>query len=147
MKTDSDIYSPAKRSAIMRRVRGQNTRPERLLKKELHRLGFRYNSRNSSLPGTPDIVLTKYRMVIFVHGCFWHRHKGCKKTTLPIKNRSFWRKKFSANTKRDLRVSRELTALGWKTLVAWECKILKDPVKLASAIHKRLLASPANRTD
>ena len=134
----SDIYSVEKRSAVMRSVKGRNTRPERLLRHELHRLGFRYSLKPSPLPGTPDIVLRKYRTVIFVHGCFWHRHVGCRKTTLPINNRSFWRKKFAGNIKRDVSVRASLNAGGWKVIVAWECEILKDPGGLANVIWQHL---------
>jgi DNA mismatch endonuclease (patch repair protein) len=97
----------------MRRVRSADTHPEIVIRKTLHRAGFRFRLRNNSLPGKPDIVLPKYRAAIFIHGCFWHRHKGCKEAAMPANNRSYWSVKFEKNVKRDLRVKRELHRLGW----------------------------------
>jgi DNA mismatch endonuclease, patch repair protein len=118
-----DTFSPEKRSEIMRRVRSADTRPEIIVRKMLHRAGFRFRLKNSCLPGKPDIVLPKYRAAIFIHGCFWHRHKGCKEAAMPASNRTYWRAKFERNTKRDLRVQGELQRLGWRVFTVWECQL------------------------
>lgn len=136
---NADIYTPEKRSAIMSKIKAGNTTPELLLRRELHRLGFRFSLRSRLLPGRPDIVLKKYKSVVFVHGCFWHRHSGCRKTTVPLKNRSFWEEKFAANVARDAKAARCLRSLGWKVLIAWECKIMKQAPVVATAINNQLL--------
>ena len=105
----------------MSRIRSTNTKPEVALRRALHRLGFRFRLHGSHLPGKPDIVLTKYRTVIFVHGCFWHRHEGCKIATTPKSNTEFWIEKFSRNVIRDAATLDHLEALGWRVIVAWEC--------------------------
>lgn len=117
-----DTLSPAERSARMARIRSGNTMPELFLRKELHRLGFRYRLHARNLPGKPDLVFPRYKAVVFVHGCFWHRHGGCKIATTPKSNTEFWVNKFERNTSRDARVAKELQALGWNVVVAWECE-------------------------
>lgn len=138
---NTDIYTPAKRSAIMGKVKAGNTVPERLLRRELHHLGFRFSLRSAHLPGRPDIVLNKYKTVVFVHGCFWHRHSDCRKTTVPIKNRPFWKQKFAINVARDAKVAENLQSLGWKVLVAWECEIKKHASLVAMEINNQLRQS------
>lgn len=120
-----DIYTPKQRSALMAKVRKANTRPEIVIRCLLHRLGFRFRLHRHDLPGTPDIVLPKLRTVIFVHGCFWHRHGRCNKATTPSNNAAFWQAKFKANKIRDRRKSALLRREGWKVIVVWECETAK----------------------
>lgn len=117
------------RSRLMARVRTSNTTPELVVRRCLHALGFRFRVHRRDLPGTPDIVLPRHRTAIFVHGCFWHRHSGCVKTTDPKTRPEFWQNKFQANIARDQRNLESLAALGWRTLVIWECET-KDPEAL-----------------
>ena len=118
-----DHVSKAKRSAIMKAVGTENTGPEMTVRKALHRLGYRFRLHRKDLPGSPDIVLPKYKTVIFVHGCFWHRHKGCKKATTPKTNTEYWQAKFRQNVDRDKRNKRALEALGWRVVVVWQCEV------------------------
>jgi DNA mismatch endonuclease (patch repair protein) len=120
MKT-KDHLSKAGRSWNMSRVRSKNTTPEKRVRSMLHQLGFRFRLHAKSLPGIPDIVLPKYRTVIFVHGCFWHLHKDCKKSRIPTHQRNFWLKKLNDNVVRDKRHQDALRALGWHAIVIWEC--------------------------
>ena len=106
----------------MSRIRGTDTRPEVLVRSALHRAGFRFRLYTRCLPGRPDIVLPKYGVVIFVHGCFWHRH-GCALSSEPATRRAFWQAKFDANVARDKRNARALRALGWRVLTVWECAL------------------------
>jgi DNA mismatch endonuclease (patch repair protein) len=119
----TDIYSPAKRSEIMSRVPSQGTVPEMRVRRALHRLGFRFRLHRRDLPGSPDLVLPKHRVVVFVHGCFWHQHPGCKKATVPKQNRKFWIAKLARNCQRDQEVEAALIALGWRVITVWECEI------------------------
>ena len=117
-----DIYSREKRSEIMSKVRSQSTGPEIIVRKYLHSLGFRFRLHSKKLPGTPDIVLRKYQSVIFVHGCFWHHHKGCRRSKMPSSNMEFWDTKISTNIRRDKRNTSKLKQLGWRVLIIWECE-------------------------
>ncbi|WP_175839179.1 very short patch repair endonuclease [Burkholderia anthina] len=135
-----DNLSPELRSALMAKVRGKDTRPELVVRTMLHRSGFRYRLHVGTLPGRPDIVLPRWKTVIFVHGCFWHRHSGCKLTTTPKTHTSFWLEKFNANIKRDIANKLALEQAGWKVLIIWECET-RDPEKLLKAA-KLLLESP-----
>lgn len=110
----------------MRSVRRENTTPEIKVRKALHRLGYRFRLYDKSLPGSPDIVLKKFKTVIFVHGCFWHRHPMCKYATFPKTRTEFWSKKFHANVTRDNLNIEKLTNMGWRVLIIWECQT-KDP--------------------
>lgn len=107
----------------MSRIRSQNTKPEIALRQALHRLGLRYRLGGSGLPGRPDLVFPRHKAVVFVHGCFWHRHSGCKVASTPKSNSEFWSAKFQRNVERDSAVTSELTKLGWKVLVVWECEL------------------------
>jgi DNA mismatch endonuclease (patch repair protein) len=109
------------RSEMMSRIGSRNTKPEMVLRQGLHAAGFRYRLHARNLPGSPDIVLPKYRSVILVHGCFWHAHKGCRNFRLPKSNTNFWREKLVRNAERDTRQLKELQDAGWRTLVVWEC--------------------------
>ncbi len=122
----------------MSRVRSRHTKPELIIRSLLHRAGFRFRIRNKALPGSPDIVLPKYKTAVFVHGCYWHRHEGCPKATMPKSNQEFWRKKFDGNVARDRKVQRELEQLQWRVLVLWECEIMKDPLAVLDAVAGEL---------
>jgi len=136
----TDIYSPAKRSEVMAKVRGRDTGIERLLRSALHAQGLRFRLNVAKLPGRPDIVFPRYHTVVFVHGCFWHRHKACKRAALPKTNPDFWEAKLSANADRDRAVGKVLRHAGWHTLIVWECEILKDAGETARRIRERLLS-------
>lgn len=116
-----DVYTKAKRSELMSRIRSRDTRPERLVRSTLHRLGYRFRLHRADLPGKPDIVLPRYSAVIFVHGCFWHRHAGCSYAVLPSSNRVFWSKKLNGNRRRDRLSVQKLRGDGWRVAVLWEC--------------------------
>lgn len=118
-----DFLTPEGRSERMSRIRSANTTPELTLRRQLHALGFRFRLGGGGLPGKPDIVLPKYRTVVFVNGCFWHRHEGCTIATTPKSNTQFWVDKFSRNVERDRRVMRQLCEMGWHVLTAWECEL------------------------
>ena len=111
------------RSRIMAAIRGHDTAPERLVRSALHRHGLRFRLHVRDLPGRPDIVLPRHRTVILVHGCFWHRHIGCPKGTLPATNRAWWVAKLRRNRARDRRNVRDLQAAGWRVIVVWECEL------------------------
>lgn len=119
-----DVFSPAKRSEIMRRVRSKGTTPELLVRRVVTKMGFRYRLNSKTLPGHPDLVFSRLRKVIFVHGCFWHGH-SCKAADLPESNRGYWEAKRSRNVARDGRTRRELSRHGWESLVVWECQVNK----------------------
>lgn len=120
----SDIFSSQKRSDIMSKISGKNTKPEILVRKFLFSKGFRYRINVKTLPGKPDIVLPKYKTIIFVNGCFWHGH-NCKKGKLPSSNTDFWKEKISNNKSRDAKNSDLLVKLGWKVIIIWQCEISK----------------------
>ena len=118
-----DHLTPEKRSWNMSRIKSKDTTPERIVRSFLHRNGFRFRLHVKDLPGKPDIVLSKYKTVIEVRGCFWHRHPGCKVATTPSSNKEYWLKKFASNVARDQRTEQELKKLGWNIIVIWECEI------------------------
>ena len=128
-----DRITHDQRSHLMSQVRAKNTKPELVVRSFLHRNGFRFRLHVKDLPGTPDIVLPKYKTVVDVRGCYWHRHKGCKKTTTPLTNVEFWQKKFTENIARDQRTEAELRRLGWRVIVIWDCEI---PKKLDSIVKQ-----------
>jgi DNA mismatch endonuclease (patch repair protein) len=119
----ADIVDKATRSRFMSGIRSRNTKPETRVRSALHREGLRYRLNDRSLVGAPDLVFPKYRAVLFVHGCFWHRHAGCPKATMPSTNTQFWRNKFERNEARDKEVRRQLLVGGWRVGVVWECII------------------------
>lgn len=119
----ADFLTPHERSRRMARIRSRDTLPELALRRELHRIGLRFTLGNSRLPGKPDLVFPRYKAVVFVHGCFWHRHHGCSIATMPKSNTSFWQDKFNRNVERDRRVAEELVSAGWRVIVAWECAL------------------------
>tara|TARA_R110001583_G_scaffold195050_3_gene368826 strand:- start:11551 stop:11988 length:438 start_codon:yes stop_codon:yes gene_type:complete len=116
-----DVVDQKTRSRMMSGIRSANTRPEILLRKALHARGYRFWLHDRRLPGTPDIVLPKWRVAIQVHGCFWHRHAGCPKATTPASNAEFWQAKFDTNVRRDAAAAEKLLEQGWRLLVVWEC--------------------------
>jgi DNA mismatch endonuclease (patch repair protein) len=122
----ADIFTPEKRSQVMSRIRSRNTKPELAVRSMLHRLGYRFTvngQKNRSLPGRPDIVLPKYRTVIFVHGCFWHGHENCSKFRMPKSRHSYWKRKIDGNRDRDLRNEDALSDMGWRVVTVWECRL------------------------
>lgn len=125
----TDRLSPERRSRLMSHVKSKDTTPEKIVRSWLHRHGYRFRLHRKDLPGSPDIVLPKHRAVVFVHGCFWHRHPGCGKATTPEDNREFWQAKFEKNVARDRRVREELEALGWRVFVVWGCEIRKKDLQ------------------
>lgn len=118
-----DTLTPEQRHKNMQHIRSKDTKPELIIRKFLFSKGFRYKKNDSRLPGHPDIVLPKYRTVVFVHGCFWHRHPGCQKASTPTNNREFWQRKFNANVERDYKQQNQLKEMGWHVIVVWECEI------------------------
>ncbi len=117
----ADVHTPEQRSYNMSRIRGKNTRPEELVRRYLFAQGFRYRKNDARFPGKPDIVLPKYKTVIFVNGCFWHAHEGCKYFVWPKSNVDFWERKINGNIQRDLRNNQLLSEQGWNVIVIWEC--------------------------
>lgn len=128
-----DRLTAVERSALMSRVAQANTKPEKRVRQLLHRNGFRFRLHRRDMPGTPDIVLPSRRTAIFVHGCFWHRHAGCRRATTPATNPERWRLKFERNVARDAAACEALNALGWCVLVVWECELRDEP-----ALERRL---------
>ena len=126
----ADIKTIEARSRNMAAIKGKNTKPEEVVRKYLFHHGFRYRKNVSGLPGTPDIVLPKYKTIIFVNGCFWHKHEGCKYFVWPQNNAEFWREKILKNVERDQRDYRLLKDMGWKVLVVWECQLKKSCIDL-----------------
>lgn len=120
-----DIWPKEKRSNVMSKIRSKDTKPEMILRSQLFRQGFRFRVHRKDLPGKPDIVLTKYRTAIFVHGCFWHLHENCKEGRIPKSNSPYWQKKLENNVKRDKDNICSLELQGWKVIVIWECEIEK----------------------
>ena len=120
-----DRFTEEQRHYCMSQIRNKNTKPELKFRQALWRLGFRYRVNDKRLPGTPDIVLPKYRTVIFIHGCFWHGHKDCKFYTVPKTNTEFWTAKVARNRERDQEVWRQLEAKGWSVIIVWECQLKK----------------------
>ncbi len=134
----SDTFSPSQRSELMARIRSKNTGPERAVRSILSAHGFRFRLHRAGLPGTPDIVMSKRRIAIFVHGCFWHSH-SCQKGRKPGTNKTYWNAKLERNVQRDATNARELKSLGWKRIVVWGCE-LRNVVRLERRIV-RLLAT------
>lgn len=128
----TDVVDAATRSRMMAGIRGKNTRPELFLRKTLHAMGFRYRLGGKGLPGKPDIVFPKLRVVIFVHGCFWHMHE-CKYFKLPATNSQFWREKLEGNVRRDRRVVDELQSKGWTVLTVWECELRESKYQMPNS--------------
>lgn len=132
-----DRLSKQERSRLMSRIRGKDTKPEMVVRKLVHAAGYRYRLHRRDLPGCPDLVFPRYRKVILVHGCFWHRHFCRKGRSTPRTRRGFWKKKFEQNRERDRKNRRALRRQGWQVLVVWECET-KNPDKLLNRLHSFL---------
>ena len=137
----ADKLSKEKRSWNMSRIRSADTKPEILLRSLLHRMGFRFRLHERRLPGRPDIVLPKYRSVIFVHGCFWHQHPGCIEAVRPKTNREYWEAQLDGNVRRDVKHQMAMVEQGWRVFQIWECQLEKDPVLSALQIAEDLRRS------
>ena len=125
----------------MRAIKSKDTKPEVMVRSMLHRAGYRFRKNVATLPGKPDIVLPKYKTVIFVHGCFWHRHRGCKQATTPKTRTEWWQKKFERNVSNDRKHARQLRKLGWHVITVWECQ-LKKPERVFQRLEKVLTTDP-----
>ena len=134
----ADHLTKDKRSWNMRQIKSRHTKPEVLVRSLLHRAGFRFKINDKKLPGKPDIVLPKYKTVIFVHGCFWHRHPNCPKATNPKTNADYWKNKFKKNILRDKKIQEDLKKLNWRIVLVWECEVLSDPISVISNIISQL---------
>lgn len=130
-----DKISKNARSALMARVKGKDSKPELIVRSALHKMGYRFRLHPKELPGSPDIVLPRYKTVLFVHGCFWHRHKGCRASSTPQSNQKYWMDKFIRNVERDKRNRKDLIKMGWHVFVIWECDT-RDGRKLNKRIAK-----------
>lgn len=119
----TDMVSPERRSRIMARIGPKDTKPEMTVRRLVHAMGYRYRLHRRDLPGTPDLVFPSRGKVIFVHGCFWHRHQYCGRASLPKSNRDFWLRKLEGNAERDSQNQQRLAELGWDALVLWECEV------------------------
>lgn len=130
----TDVFTPEQRSAVMAAVKGTNTKPEMLVRKLAHRLGYRFRLHRKDLPGAPDLVFPGRRAVIFVHGCFWHGHDCARGARKPKNNAEYWRDKIARNTSRDAAALTKLNAQGWRALTLWECELKRDdlPARLAA---------------
>ena len=133
----TDTVDSATRSAIMARVRARDTKPEMIVRRIAHGLGFRFRLHRRDLPGSPDLVFPRHKAVIMVHGCFWHRHAGCKYATTPRTREGYWKNKFHGNVVRDRRNEAELSDLGWRVMTIWECET-RDPEAVAERIRAHL---------
>ncbi len=131
----NDIYSNKKRSEIMAKISGKETKPEKIIRSYLFQKGFRYRKNDIRYPGKPDIVLPKYNAVIFINGCFWHGHKGCNKSKLPTTRIEFWKNKIEGNIARDIKNYRLLKEAGWNVIIVWECEI-KNKQKQENRLKK-----------
>jgi DNA mismatch endonuclease, patch repair protein len=139
----ADVHEPETRSYNMSQIQAKDTKPEIIVRKFLHANGFRYRLHVKDLPGKPDLVLPKYNTVIFVHGCFWHVHEGCKYFKLPETNNEFWKEKLYGNKMRDEKHIRVLKDLGWNVIVVWECELkpekkVKTLIKLIQELEKSI---------
>ena len=134
----TDVFTPEKRSAVMRRVKGRDTAPELKVRRILWRLGARYRLHRKDLPGKPDIVLAGRKLAVFVHGCFWHGHDCARGARIPKANRDYWMRKIARNRARDVAARAALAAAGWRVETVWECE-LKEPAALAARVRTWLL--------
>lgn len=131
-----DTVTPTIRSQIMARVKGENTAPEMVVRKALHSAGYRYRLHRKDLPGRPDVVFSSYRLVVFIHGCFWHWH-GCKRSRMPSSNINYWKKKIERNMERDRANQSLLNDDGWEIRIIWECQVLEGTRELLQRLkHK-----------
>lgn len=137
----ADFLTPEQRSALMSKVRGKNTKPEMIVRRALHAMGVRYRLHAKELPGRPDIVMRPRKSAIFVHGCFWHSHPGCRRCRIPSTNSDFWSAKLERNKTRDQAAVQALAEMGWRVLVLWECQTKAGP-DLDSRLAEFVSAEP-----
>jgi DNA mismatch endonuclease (patch repair protein) len=142
----TDVFTPEKRSQVMRQVKAKGTSPELRVRRLLWGLGLRYRLHRKDLPGAPDIVLPSRRLAVFVHGCFWHGHDCARGSRVPKQNRDYWTAKIARNRARDERTQAELSALGWTPLVVWECELKDEPALRARLEAAASLAAPRRRS-
>jgi DNA mismatch endonuclease, patch repair protein len=135
----TDIFSKEKRSSIMQKIGSKDSTQELFIRKLLHSMGYRFRLHRKDLPGCPDIVFPKYKKVLFIHGCFWHGHKGCKRAVLPSENRNFWEEKIGGNINRDKSNYIKLRKKGWNYLIIWQCRIKRGNEKLLMQNIKKYL--------
>ena len=121
-----DRFTPQDRSRIMANIKGRNTSPEKMVKRCLRKLGVRYRSHAPHLPGTPDFILPDLETALFVNGCFWHGHRGCRRASIPRSNTNFWKKKITGNIERDKKKARQLRSLGWHVETIWQCQMKNE---------------------
>ncbi|UST73196.1 DNA mismatch endonuclease Vsr [Pseudomonas siliginis] len=131
-----DVVDSTTRSRMMAGILGKNTKPEMAIRRYLHACGYRYRLHRKDLPGKPDLVMSKYRLVIFVHGCFWHRHSNCVYATSPNNRPDFWEEKLNGNVFRDQRQVSELISKGWRVLVIWECGLKHQVAELGGVLER-----------
>lgn len=144
----TDIVDKQTRSRMMAGIRGKDTKPELALRRALHARGFRYRLHSNGVPGRPDLIFPKFRAAVFVHGCFWHRHAGCRYTTTPAARPEFWQSKFEANVARDCVVREALIQAGWRVVTVWECALRKtDQVVAAADLLAAWLPSDGTQLD
>lgn len=134
-----DIWTKKKRSEVMSKIRGKNTKPEMILRSQLFRKGFRFRVHQKDLPGKPDIVFPKYKTVIFVHGCFWHFHNNCREGRIPSTNSKYWEQKLIKNKIRDQNNIKSLRKKNWRVIVVWECQIEKNINKTVMNVMRKLV--------
>lgn len=134
-----DVHTPEQRSRNMAAIRSKNTKPETKVRSLLHAAGYRFRLHRKDLPGSPDLVLPKYHTAIFVHGCYWHRHPGCRYASEPKSNTEFWQTKFAANVQRDQAAQQAPRDLGWKVVIVWECET-RDIATLEARLRGELQA-------
>lgn len=125
----TDVFTRSKRREVMSKIRGRDTQPERTVRSALHRAGLRFSTRRRDLPGRPDLVLAPIESAIFVHGCFWHGHPGCRYAAWPASNREFWRRKITETRRRDERCAEQLRHLGWRVFILWACQLDGTPLR------------------
>lgn len=142
----ADSLTPEARSRNMAKIKGKDTGPELLVRRAAHALGLRFRLHRRDLPGTPDLAFPGRRVALFVHGCFWHRHEGCRMAYTPKSRVEFWQTKFNGNVARDVRKQAELDARGWTVVVIWECET-RDQDALREIIRQRVMQQPAPAPD
>jgi DNA mismatch endonuclease (patch repair protein) len=142
----ADVVDGPTRSRMMAGIRGKDTKPELQLRKALHAQGLRFRLHDALLPGRPDLVLPRWRAAVFVHGCFWHRHDGCRFATIPATRPEFWAAKFQANVERDSRNVEELARQNWRVATVWECALRKNGAEAAAIDLKQWLLNPSDET-
>lgn len=130
------------RSKMMSKIKSKNTAPEMIVRRYLHNKGFRYRLHDKKLPGKPDLILPKYKAVIFIHGCFWHGHEGCKYYRIPKSNIDYWTKKLKGNISRDKQDQQSLQAMGWRVLIVWECELKRNAQTRCSTLVNQIGNKP-----